>query len=278
LKVSIGICAYNESSNIGKLLDRLVKLPHEIIVVASGCTDNTVPIVKSFKSVNLVIQKKREGKASAVNEVLKSATGDTIILQGADIIPSSFCYKYLLKPLEDKTVGMVGAHPIPVDDVDNLMGKIAHLLWNTHHQSALVNPKAGEVCAFRNIIRQIDSTTPVDEVSIEYGIVKQGYKVKYAPDAIVFNKGCSTIKDFLKQRKRIYYGHLLLKRDGYTVPTMSYLNLIRATLRATGKHYRSLITTVCLELLARRQAKKSFISKDTQPTIWEVSRTTKEIL
>jgi len=278
VKVSIGICAYNEEANIGQLLARLSRLPYEVIVVASGCTDKTMPIVRTYAKARLVIQKQREGKASAVNEILHRAKGEIIILQGADIIPTEFCYKYLLKPFEDKQIGMVGAHPIPVDNRNKLMGKIAYLLWEVHHQSALKHPKAGEVCAFRNIVKSIDPNTPVDEASIEYEIVKQGYKVAYAPMAVVLNKGCETIADLLKQRKRIYHGHLLLKANGYTVPTISYANLVRATLNATGKHYRTLATMVILEITARLQAKRDYNANSHIPTTWEISKSTKKVV
>ena len=54
LGCSVGITAYNEQDNIGPLLDAMID-QHlhdveiaEIIIVASGCTDNTVPIIQSY--------------------------------------------------------------------------------------------------------------------------------------------------------------------------------------------------------------------------------------
>ena len=52
--LSIGIMAYNEEANIGRLLQSLLNqiLTHgylsEIIVVASGCTDRTEDIVRHY--------------------------------------------------------------------------------------------------------------------------------------------------------------------------------------------------------------------------------------
>jgi glycosyltransferase involved in cell wall biosynthesis len=54
LRCSVGVTAYNEEANIGRLLDALLAQHlraveiSEIIVVASGCTDNTIPIVESY--------------------------------------------------------------------------------------------------------------------------------------------------------------------------------------------------------------------------------------
>ena len=77
LRCSVGITAYNEEDNIGPLLDAMLD-QHlhdvaitEIIVVASGCTDNTVPIVRSYQArdprLQLIEQPERRGKTSAIN-------------------------------------------------------------------------------------------------------------------------------------------------------------------------------------------------------------------
>lgn len=54
LRCSVGVTAYNEEQNIGPLLEALVDQHlHDveiagIIVVASACTDKTVPIVRVY--------------------------------------------------------------------------------------------------------------------------------------------------------------------------------------------------------------------------------------
>ena len=86
---TIGITAHNEEANIGKLLQRILdqKLvtvePREIIVVASGCTDNTEAIVRQFEQqdarVRLLSQEKREGKASAINLILRDLSEKVVV-------------------------------------------------------------------------------------------------------------------------------------------------------------------------------------------------------
>src|SRR6266478_2143544 len=80
---SLGIMAYNEEVNIGRLLASAVSqtfstvILTEIIVVASGCADNTEGVVRSWAErdsrIRLLTQAKREGKASAVNQFLAEA-------------------------------------------------------------------------------------------------------------------------------------------------------------------------------------------------------------
>jgi len=271
MNVTIGISAYNEAANIGNLLNALRNYPFEKIVVASGCTDSTVEIAKSFKDVKVIVEETRKGKVSAVNEIIYNAKGEIIILESADTIPSAFCFKYLLKPLDNLNVGMVGAHPIPVNRLNTEINRIGDLLWKTHHQMALKYPKAGEVIAFRNKISGIENTA-VDEAFIEFKLVELGYKIEYASNAVIFNKAPETKEDLIKQRKRIFVGHLNLKKQGYSVRTMNTLDVIKASLRAS-KNPLLLVHGGLLELEIRNEARKSM----DNPIIWEMVNTTKAV-
>lgn len=272
--VDIGIMAYNEEQNIGKLLQRIIdiEIVDNIYVVASGCTDRTIEIAKGL-GARVLVQEKREGKASAVNLFLQNAKSDILILCSADVLPTNFCFRYLLQPLEDSRVGMVGAHPIPVNKLDGQINRIGSLMWKTHHQMALRYPKAGEIAAFRNKVKTMESTL-VDEAYIESKLVEQGYKIMYAPDAVVFNKSPETVEDFVKQRKRIFIGHLRLMEQGYKVHTISTLNVMIASWKA-NKNLLLLIQGGLLELKIRHLAKKEIKANRVNSPIWEISNTTK---
>ena len=275
MTVDIGIMAYNEEKNIGKLLQRVINtnIIDNVYVVTSGCTDKTIDIAKSL-GAKVLVQDKREGKISAINLFLQNAKSDILILCSADVLPTSFCFKYLLQPLEDSKVGMVGAHPIPVNRLDSLINRIGNLMWKTHHQMALKYPKAGEIAAFRNKVKVLNNTL-VDEAYIESRLVEMRYKIMYAPDAVVFNRSPETLDDFVKQRKRIFIGHLRLAQQGYKVHTMSIFNIIIASLKAS-KNILLLIQGGLLELKIRYQAKKE-IDKDSNSSMWEISNTTKTL-
>lgn len=278
MTVDIGIMAYNEEKNIGALLQRvaLTNVIDNVFVVASGCTDRTVEVARSL-GASVLVQDKREGKISAINLFLQNARSDILILCSADVLPTSFCFKYLLQPFEDKAVGMVGAHPIPVNKLNSKINRIGNLMWKTHHQMALKYPKAGEVAAFRNEVDILDNTL-VDEAYIESRLVEMGYKIMYAPNAVVFNRSPETLDDFVKQRKRIFIGHLRLAQQGkgYKIHTMSTFNIILASLKAS-KNILLLIQGGLLELRIRQQARKE-IDKDSNSSIWEISNTTKTVL
>lgn len=272
VKTSICIAAHNEERNIGRLLTKLVHeaLLDEIVVVASGCTDKTVEIAQSFSPrVKILIQLEREGKASAINLFLSQCDADIVILESADTLPGHRCFEYLLSHFDDETVGMAGAHPIPTNSVKTLMGRISHLIWKSHHQLALRTPKAGEVVAFRHLTGLLlDSKTSVDEAYIEREITKNAFRVVYEPKAVIFNRGPETLNDFVKQRKRIYGGHKVLKQVGYEVPTMNTVNVLKTTLKVTHNPITLLVGAV-LELYCRLTAPSE------QQTVWQISTSTK---
>src|SRR5947209_5080753 len=172
---SVGIMAYNEEANIARTLHAVLEQQsplvriEEVIVVASGCTDRTVPIVADIAlqepRVRLCLQEKREGKASAINLFLKQALSPVVVLIGADVLPEASALEYLCVPFKDPKIGMVGGRPVPVNDPETFMGHAVHLLWRLHDQLARLQPKLGEVIAFRNVITGgIPTTSAVDEI------------------------------------------------------------------------------------------------------------------
>ena len=234
----VGVIAFNEEKNIRFILEALAEQRlqtcdiREIVVVSSGCSDDTENIVASIARSNpmirLIAQKEREGKASAINLFLAGAQGDVVVVESGDTIPDEMAIENLVRPFLDPEVGMTGAHPIPVNSEETFMGYTVNLFWRLHHEMALEHPKLGELIAFRNVVREIPKNTAVDEASIEAIITGAGGRIHYAKDAIVHNKGPETAGDFLKQRRRIMVGHKHLQvTHGYTVSSMEFRNLAR---------------------------------------------------
>jgi len=287
---TIGITAHNEAANIGKLLQRMLEQQlktvqaTEIMVVASGCTDDTEAIVRGFvgrdERIRLLVQEKREGKASAINLILREARQQVVVICSADLLPAFDALEKLVAPFADSEMGMTSSHPIPVNDPNTFMGFAAHLLWGLHHQINLTAFKAGEMIAFRRIFERIPYRTSVDEASIEPVIRGQGYAVRYIPDSIVSNKGPDTVDDFLRQRRRIYSGHLDVKQLlGYSVSTMSGLKILKLLLKNMNwrpKQFCWSWAIVALEAYGRYLGSRDHKERRDH-TVWEIATTTKEL-
>nr|MDO8100861.1 glycosyltransferase [Candidatus Njordarchaeota archaeon] len=229
--VSIGIPAHNEANNIGLLLRNLSKQKlskdfslKEIIVVASGCTDGTESIVKRsrqfYPQTRLIIEKKRRGKASAVNILLRQCKSDILVMEPADTLPKEGSVSTLLSPFKEDTVGAVGGRPIPINPENSVMGWIPHMIWGLHHYIAEYENRedryfhiSGEFCAIRTgIIDQIPKSIVNDDAYIGLQIRKAGYKVVYVPEAEVIMKGPTNISELLSQRRRVICGHKQLEK------------------------------------------------------------------
>lgn len=290
---SIGIMAYNEEANIARTLQSVLDQTgptvriEEVIVVASGCTDRTVPIVSEMAQneprIRLCIQEKREGKASAINLFLKEATSPVVVLIGADVIPEASAIENLCAPFKVPKIGMVGGRPVPVNDVKTFMGHAVHLLWRLHDRVARVHPKLGEVIAFRNVISGIPIDSAVDEISIQALISQLGYQLIYRPDCVVYNKGPVTVRDFIKQRRRIYAGHLkVLQQQNYEASTMKVTPIARQLIAcrhfalSTPRQVMWTAGAIALEGYARVQGYFDYRRK-RQHHIWQAVESTKDL-
>ena len=110
MQVTVGICAFNEDKNIGQLHESVLHeqelpLESEVLIVCSGCTDNTVEIAQDYAKkdhrISVFIEEKRTGKASAVNQILQNARGTNISFISADTLPHRNCFSNLTSKLQD---------------------------------------------------------------------------------------------------------------------------------------------------------------------------------
>src|SRR5215218_2936643 len=286
---SVGIMAYNEEANIadaiGAILEQELAAGHiaELIVVASGCGDRTVPIVSDIAChdprVRLIEQKRREGKASAINLFIAAATSPVLLMVSADVLVEDGTIDALLRHFEDPGVGMAGGHPIPVNPETTFLGHAVHLQWRLHDRIARESPKLGEIVAFRNVVPSIPTDTAVDEISIQALITQLGYGLVYEPEAIVYNRGPTTVRDWLRQRRRIYAGHLqIVDQQRYAASTMSSSRVLRALAGSgsfgTPRAFAWSIGTVGLEAAARALGRYDVARRRPQH-VWEMCPTTK---
>lgn len=242
LRCSVCITAYNEEANIGPLLAAITDQHlhqveiSEIVVVASACTDRTVPIVREWMAkdarIQLIEQPRREGKTAAVNAFLRVAREEVCVLESGDTLPHESAIEHLVRMFHDPAVGMTGAHKVPVNTPDHLAGVFTYLRLQMEHELCLEIPRLGELIAFRRVFDQIPADVAMDEAFVEAIIVERGMQVRYAPDAVVYNTGPSTISDFVRQRRRNHAGHLYLKQKyGYKVSSLRKRKVARVAFR-----------------------------------------------
>lgn len=290
--VAIGVMAHNEEATIAKLLESILAQTAtdriaRIVVVASGCTDRTCEIVETFcrkdARVALVAEPKRGGKVKAINTFMTSSPEAILCVSGADMIYAPGTIEALLAPLDDPDVGMVGSHPMPLNDTSTFIGFAVNLLWTLHHEVSLIAPKMGELVAFRNVFRGLDPDTLADEVQIEHGIRAVGFSTAYAPDAIVYNRGPATVREFVAQRSRwVAFNLQAQRKHRFGVSTWNGSALRQAALTVLRRDRPRIdwfLATAALEMYCRARgmlARPSATSKHGR--LWEQQSSTKDVV
>jgi poly-beta-1,6-N-acetyl-D-glucosamine synthase len=292
IRTAIGIMAFNEEGNIGRLLEKLTsqKLKKvrmaEIIVVASGCTDQTKEIVKKearkHKQIKLIVQEKRLGKASAINLFLRKTKSPVLVMISADTLPQENMIEKLVSPFEDRQVGMTSAHIIPTNKPNTFMGFYNVVFWKLHHEIAKAGFKAGEAIAWRNIIFKINNRTSTDETNICALILQKGLKTVYVSQAIVYNRGPESLIDFIKVRRRhiaAYYHLREVVKTTYIPDTMDNLMVLKFFIKtADPKNLKDLVWllgVVATEALGKFLAWYDWRIKREHHPVWSAAASTK---
>jgi cellulose synthase/poly-beta-1,6-N-acetylglucosamine synthase-like glycosyltransferase len=257
----------------------------EIIVVASGCKDRTIDIVQEYMAkdlrIKLIVQECREGKTSAVNLFLQQAKEDICVLESGDTLPGEDSIEKMVRMFEEPRVGMTGAHKVPVNAPQQIIGYLSHLRLKLEHQLCLEIPRTGELIAFRKVFDHIPPDVAMDEAFVEALIVKRGMQVRYAPEAVVFNMGPETLGDFVRQRRRNFAGHLYLKdKYGYKVSSLENSRVLRIGLEEVWGAIRLIYTLAALagiEAFSRLLGAYDYYFKGKKHVVWDMAWTTKQV-
>jgi glycosyltransferase involved in cell wall biosynthesis len=290
IRCTIGVLAHNEEATIIPVLHALLNQQlHtgeivEIIVIASGCTDRTVEraqqVAQHHPLLTIEVEPQRSGKAAAVNRLIARARGEVIVMVGADTLPDPHAVAHLTLHFADPQVGMTGARVVPLNDPRTFMGFAVQMLWHVHHRLSLRWPKLGELVAFRNVALTLPEDTPTDEVALEALLTGKGYRLVYAPEAIVYNYGPETLEDFFVQRRRIFAGHLQVAcTHNYLASSMAPRNLLYLAGRCIQRYpdmLPSIAGVALLEVLARLLGTLDAVC-GKELHVWRSVRTTKQL-
>lgn len=292
LKVSIGICAYNEENNIGNLLNNLSwqRFPQtfeleEIIVVSSGSTDRTNDIVNKLaeknQGIKLITEKERRGKAQALNILFDAAKGDVLVVISADTKPAQESLTKLVESIKPK-VGGACAKTLPINKNQTLMEFCNWFLWKVHNRTlrtelrnGTLNHLGGDMWAIRKgIVHHIPTDVINDDAYLGITLKKKGWQIIFVPDAEVSIRGPATPIEYIQQRERIVIGHKQLEQITGVKPTtigalafkrplFSLRILVDEIKTHRVSDYPSILASLFLEFLAQTLARVNFRKKST---------------
>ncbi len=234
--ITVGIPTYNEEKSIAGAINsalRQIKKEDEVIVVASGCTDNTVPeikkVIKKDKRVKLIVESERKGKASALNLIIKNARGEIIVQTDGDVTIGKGAIPALVKHFDNKKIGGVSGNPIPIIPEDNMFYDWTIMSYRKSGELREQQSKAGTfwhmsgyLLAFRKkALPEVPFAKGAVDAWMGKVILDNGYKMVYEPEAKALVKAPLNAKDFVAQKARVRAGYsFLIKQTGKAPRTL----------------------------------------------------------
>jgi cellulose synthase/poly-beta-1,6-N-acetylglucosamine synthase-like glycosyltransferase/peptidoglycan/xylan/chitin deacetylase (PgdA/CDA1 family) len=243
--VSVVVPAYNEAANIAATVRSLLDNDYprlEIIVVDDGSTDGTADIVERLRLPGVrVIRQANAGKPAALNHGIRYARGDLLVLVDGDTVFEPDAVGRLVQPFADPAVGAVSGNT-KVANRRGLLGRWQHLEYvigfnldrRMFDVAECMPTVPGAIGAFRREVLWdvggLSSATLAEDTDLTMAVIRAGWKVVYAEDAIAWTEAPSTLRQLWRQRYRWCYG----------------------TMQAMWKHRRALVERGAAGKLGRR--------------------------
>jgi cellulose synthase/poly-beta-1,6-N-acetylglucosamine synthase-like glycosyltransferase len=223
-KVTLLIAAHNEQDVIASKLENTLALDYpseqfQILVAADGSDDRTVEIVKSFEArgVELSYQPERRGKMAAINRAMSRVKNEIIVFSDANNLYAPDTLRELMKPFSDRKVGAVsgGKNILRSQDAltkaDGLYWRYESLIKEQETRLGSCTGVSGEILAIRSSLYQRPPDRVInDDFFIALGVLRQGYRLVYAPKARSFEPSSLTEEDESTRRSRIVAGRYQL--------------------------------------------------------------------
>jgi len=227
ITLAAGVVAFNERHRLGTAVRSLTaqELPPgvawgEFQVIVSGSTDGSdrvaAALAESDPRIRPVIEGRRNGKSAAIAEVFRRSRGDYLVLLNGDAEAAPGAVAALLReaPGVDRRFAVMG-RPVPHPSGDDGFSPAAELLWaihNSFHASVLASREGNHLSDELLLlpIRQLPPMTGgiVNDGSFVGGwLTQHGGTLHYAPEAVVRISAPRSLREHVRQRRRIRYGH-----------------------------------------------------------------------
>ncbi len=231
--LSILITTFREAGTIGKAIESFqhqLKKDDELLVAAPD--DETLKVIEGYALKDkrvLPVKDSGKGKPAALNLLFSMARGDFLVLSDGDVYIDKFAINQLIQPFKDKSVGAVTGRPVSISPRRTLLGYWSHLLTDVGaHQTRLVAAQNNEflVCSGylyavrKGIIHPLPEDALSDDAVISTQIWLDGWKIAYAPKALVYVRYPSTFNDWLIQKIRSAGGYTQLRKYFRNPPMM----------------------------------------------------------
>jgi len=236
MKISVIIPVYNAANTINKTIEAILSQIKsdsavEVIAVDDGSTYATPDILDTFKQVK-TIRQNNSGPACARNSGAKIATGDILVFTDSDTIPDKEWLFQLTRPFEKPEV-MATAGTYSIANPNSTLAEIIQKEISDKHAGYGEFIKFGgtyNLAVRRHLFEKIGgfnegyTKASGEDNDLCYKILREGYGLKFVPQAIVAHYHTEKPLKYLKEqfrhgfwRAKLYLDHpTQLAGDSYT--------------------------------------------------------------
>ncbi|MFN3479042.1 MAG: glycosyltransferase [Thermodesulfovibrionales bacterium] len=227
--ISVFIPMHNEEKVAANILDLLVVTDYprsklEIIPINDHSTDKTMEILNEYASRYPYIRplhrnEGKRGKPAALNDALKLANGEIVIVFDADYLPPRGILRDIGVSFKDPEVGAVMGRVIPENTKKNLLTRLIDLERTGGYQVdqqarynlRLIPQYGGTVGGFRrevvSFLGGFDPNILAEDTELTFRLLINGWKVVYANRIECYEEAPEEWNVRVKQIRRWARGH-----------------------------------------------------------------------
>jgi len=217
--VSVVVPAFDEAVVIDRCVESILATgyPHlDVVCVDDGSADDTLArmqrLAREHPQVR-AIGKANAGKGAALNTGIALARGEVLVLVDADGLFRTDTLVELLRGFRDERVGAVCGNDQP-GNLDRvlpcLLALVSHVGTGLMRRALdvvdCVPVVSGNLGAFRrDVLEQVGplrTDTLGEDLELTWRVHRAGYRVAFAPRALVFAESPSTVRGLWRQRVR----------------------------------------------------------------------------
>lgn len=293
--VTIGIPAYNEQHNIGRLLKQLLSQKQKgyriekIIVASDGSTDRTTKIARKFahKDIIVIDGKNNNGQNYRQNQLISITASDILVLMNADIfLGDKYVISRLISPILNDGADFSAQWAIPLTP-RTILERILYAGFTlkyfvyTHHKDGNnIFTCVGHMRALtRNFYSRIafPGTSEGEDQYLYLICRKEGFRYKYSHSICSYFKLPDDFNDYSKYAKRIFktqkkFGNIFGEDFVRNERRLPMGLKIRGCFHALWKHPISTPLYIILHVIMQVW---SMVQNENPTTVFEISKSTK---